>query len=314
MVVAEEEMHNLTQSCRSAVGSQPYNKYLAPRMMFLQLGEARAHRNVVEAYRATRMSKEEQVLATTTGNMLEYDMINDVDHEIDPEMVTNSKDKVKIWGYMMTQYNLKAGLGKFGKKSTSAAMEEFMQLHIMDMWRAMDPSKLSQEERMQALSSLMYLKEKQSGKVKGQACLNGAPQRAYISKEEAALPTVSTESTFIATAIAAKERRWVQCYNVPSAFVNTEVNKDVLMALKGELTGMMEQIKPQIYRKNITVDKKPIREATESAIWTDEGKPTLLQKITKRIGGIRAGCEPVRPVHSEYGNKVRKVSHGDLAR
>jgi hypothetical protein len=109
---------------------------------------------------------------------------------------------------------------------------------------------------MQALSSLMFLKEKQSGKVKGQACLNGVPQRAYIPKEEAALPTVSTKLTFITAAIAAKERRSVQCYNLPSAFVNTDVDKDILMVLKGELASMMEQIAPQIYRKHITVDKK----------------------------------------------------------
>jgi hypothetical protein len=37
------------------------------------------------------MSKEERVLATTTGNVLEYDMIDAVDYEIDQEMVTNSK-------------------------------------------------------------------------------------------------------------------------------------------------------------------------------------------------------------------------------
>ena len=79
-------------------------------MTFLQLGEAQAHRSVLEADRLARMSKEEQVLATTTSNVLEYDMINDVDHEIDHEMVINSKDEVKVCGYMMTQYNLKAGL------------------------------------------------------------------------------------------------------------------------------------------------------------------------------------------------------------
>ncbi len=67
------------------VGSQSYDKYLAPRMTFLQLGEAPAYRSVVEANRLARMSKEERVLATTTGNMLEYDMINNVDHEIDWE-------------------------------------------------------------------------------------------------------------------------------------------------------------------------------------------------------------------------------------
>jgi hypothetical protein len=136
-------------------------------MTFLQLGEMRVHRSVLEANRLAIMSKEEQLLATMTGNMLECDMINEVDHEIDHEMVTNSENEVKVWGYMMTQYNLNAGLQKFCKKGASAAMEELRQPHIMDTWRTMDPSKLSQEEWMQALSSLLFLKEKQSGKVKG---------------------------------------------------------------------------------------------------------------------------------------------------
>jgi len=88
---------------------------------------------------------------------------------------------------------------------------------------------------MRVLSSLLFLKEKRMGDVKGRACINGAPQRAYISKEEAASPTVSTESTFITATIAATEKRKVQCYDVPSAFVNTEVGKDVIMVFKGDL-------------------------------------------------------------------------------
>ncbi len=60
-----------------------------------------------------------------------------------------------------------AGLQQFGKKGALAAMEELTQLHIMDTWRVMDLSKLRGEEWMQALSSLLFLKEKQSGKLKG---------------------------------------------------------------------------------------------------------------------------------------------------
>ncbi len=103
----------------------------------------------------------------------------------------------------------------------------------------MDPSKILREERMKVLSSLLFLKEKRMGKVKGWACINGAPQRACISKEEAASPTVSTKSTFITAAIAASKRRKVGCYNILSAFVNTDVDEDVLMVLKGELVDMM---------------------------------------------------------------------------
>ncbi len=55
---------------------------------------------------------------------------------------------------------------------------------------------------------------------------------------------MSTDSTFIAGAIAASERRKVRCYDVPSAFVNTDVDKDVLMVLKRKLVEMMIQLAP----------------------------------------------------------------------
>ena len=109
---------------------------------------------------------------------------------------------------------------------------------------------------MKALSSLLFLKEKQTGKIKGRACINGAPQRAYIPREEATSPTVSTESTFITASIAAHEHRKVKCYDIPSAFVNTAVDKDILMVLKSNLAEMMVQIAPQVYRKYVTVDRK----------------------------------------------------------
>ena len=109
---------------------------------------------------------------------------------------------------------------------------------------------------MKALSSLLFLKEKQTGKIKGRACINGALQWAYIPKEEAVSPTVSIESTFITASIAAHEHRKVRCYDIPSAFVNTDVDEDVLMVLKGGLAEMMVQITPQVYRKYVTVDRK----------------------------------------------------------
>ncbi len=135
-------------------------------------------------------------------------------------------------------------------------MKELTQLHVMDTWTSMDPTKLMTEERMEVLSSLLFLKEKQTGTIKGWAWINGAPQCGYIAKENAALPMVSSKSTFITASIAAKEKRMVRCYNVPSVFVNTDVNEDMLMVLKGELAEMMVQIAPQIYQKYIMMDKK----------------------------------------------------------
>ncbi len=141
---------------------------------------------------------------------------------------------------------------------------------------------------------MLFLKEKCTGKIKGQVCLNGAPQCAYIPNEDAALPTVWTESTFITTTIAAKEWQRVRCYNVPSAFVNTDVDKDVLMVLKGELAEMMVQIALEIYRKYVTLDKK--------------GTKILYVKLQKALYGlIRASLLfyfKLRKECEEYGLKV----------
>ena len=172
----------------------------------------------------------------------------------------------------MTKYNLKPGLRKFGARGETAAISELTQLHVMDTWTVMDPTKLTREDRTKALSSLLFLKEKRCGTIKGRACVNGAPQRAYIPKEDTASPTVSTESIFITSAIAASEKRHVRCYDIPSAFVNTDVDENVLMVLRGELAEMLVLIAPQIYRKHIAIDKK--------------GTPILYVKLQKALYGL----------------------------
>jgi hypothetical protein len=125
------------------------------------------------------MTKEERFMAITAINALATDMVDDATHVNNPELVSSLEEEMMLWGYMMMQYNLKAGLWKFGDKAKTVAMEEMMQLHIMDTWKAMDPAKLSWEEQVQVLSLLLFLKEKRTEKIKGRACLNEAPQQAY---------------------------------------------------------------------------------------------------------------------------------------
>jgi hypothetical protein len=166
------------RACRGVVGNQPYNSY-APQTTFLQLGTVRAHRSVFEASQLGRMTKEEQLLATTASTSLK-EMVDDVTHDIDRDFGIMSEDKMIVWAYLMVQYNLKPGLRKFGSRGEEAVVKELSQLHIMDTQTPMEASKLSREQRMCALSLLLFLKEKWSGDIKGRACINGAPQRAYI--------------------------------------------------------------------------------------------------------------------------------------
>ena len=89
-----------------------------------------------------------------------------MEHDQDSELVTQSEDEMAVMKYLLTQYNLEAGLGHFGEKGFAAAKVEIIQLHVMDTWVPEDPAMLSRAEKVRALSSLMFLKEKSSGKVK----------------------------------------------------------------------------------------------------------------------------------------------------
>ncbi len=120
-----------------------------------------------------RLANKEQLLATTTSDD-KCDMINDAMHKVDPALTTELEGRIKVWGYLMMQYNhLKLGLSKFGERGTAAVVKELIQLHLMDTWRAINPTKLSREQWMQALLSLLFLNKKQIGDVKGHACING---------------------------------------------------------------------------------------------------------------------------------------------
>jgi hypothetical protein len=281
----DEARRYLLRARRGVVGNQPYDSY-APQTTFLQLGTVGAHRSVLEASQLAQMTKEEQLLAMTASMSLK-EMVDDVMHDIDRDLCMTSEDKMRVWAYLTVQYNLKQGLRKFGSRGEEAAVKELSQLHIMDTWTPMEASKLSREQRMRALSLLLFLKEKQMGDIKGQACINVVPQRAYIPKEDAASLTVSTESMFITATIAAKERRKVQCYDVPSAFVNTNVDEDAIMVLNGELADMMIQIAPEVYRRYMMVDRK--------------GTKVLYVKLQKALYGLmRASLLFYRKLRKEF--------------
>jgi hypothetical protein len=198
-------------------------------------------------------------------------------------------------------------------------VKELTQLHIMDTWIPIAADKLSREQRMRALSSLLFLKEKWTGDIKGLACINGASQRAYIPKEDAASLTVSTESTFITAMIAASKGRRIRCYDVPSTFVNTDVDEDVIIVLKGELADMMIQNAPDIYRTYITVDRKGMRilyvklqKALYGLMWASLLIYRKLRKEFEQYGLVVNPYDPcVANMEMKSGKQLTVVWHVD---
>ena len=177
-----------------------------------------------------------------------------------------------VLGVILTQYSLKKGLKKFEGRAEEAVEKELNQFHDLRCFDPVDPSTLTRQDRVEALSSLMFLKEKRTGEIKARGCVNGSKQREYIKKEDATSPTVSLESLFIIASINAFENRKVATFDIPGAFLHTETDEDVIMALEGPLAELMVKVDPKIYRKHITTNKK--------------GKALLYVKMNKAVYGM----------------------------
>jgi len=116
------------------------------------------------------------------------------------------------------------------------------------------------------------MKQKRDGRIKTRSCVNGSSQRNYISKEDAASPTVGTDNGFITGAINAHEGRDVMTFDIPGAFVTTKTDEYVIMTLRGHLCEIMTRIDPKLYCKYITKDKK--------------GNPVLYVQLYKSLYGL----------------------------
>ena len=159
------------------------------------------------------------------------------------------KTKTKGHSHLVT-YSLQRGLKKFGRPGFDSAKSEMQQLHDRDCWKPISVSTLSVSERAKALESLMFLVEKKSGKIKSRHCANGSKQREWINSDEAASPTVMTESVMLTATIEAEEKRDVATFDIPNAFIQTHVDERdsqgdrIIMKIKGAMIDMLVEIDP----------------------------------------------------------------------
>jgi hypothetical protein len=158
--------------------------------------------------------------------------------------------------YAMTQYSLKMGLHKFKSKAEEAVSKELMQLHLKDTFIPKDEGELTDAQKKGALESLMLLKEKRDGSIKGRACADGRKQHEGATKGNTTSPTISLEVVLITSTINAFEGRDVTIVDVLGAFLTADMDEDVFMCLRGPLTEIMVKPAPEIYHKYVYVGPK----------------------------------------------------------
>ena len=167
------------------------------------------------------------------------------------------------------QVNVKEGIKRYGDRAVEAVIKEYAQLDEKGTFEPKDPSKLTSEQKVEALNLITIVKEKRRGKIKERACADGRKQRRYISKEEASAPTIQMESLFLSLLINAKEGRDVATADVVGTYLLTDMHDYTLVKVVGDSATIMCKVNDK-YRKYIT---------------TEKGKPVLYLKLRKALYG-----------------------------
>jgi hypothetical protein len=94
-----------------------------------------------------------------------------------PRDYSHMHSHATIMHHAMTQYSLKKGLKKFQKVGEAAVSNELKQLHMRETFTPQHSNDLSDSQKQKALESLMFLKEKRDGTIKGRACADVRKQR-----------------------------------------------------------------------------------------------------------------------------------------
>ena len=89
------------------------------------------------------------------------------------------------------QFSLKADLKKYGNPGYKASVKDLTQIHDMTTFIPLDPKKLTIEDIIKALSSLMFLVVNWYGTIKARTCAGGSKQRRddIYNKHDYSSPT-----------------------------------------------------------------------------------------------------------------------------
>ena len=111
-----------------------------------------------------------------------------------------------------SQYRFHKGMKGFADEGREATKQELYEnLLGMKAVTMIGPCDLDEDLCINALTYLMFLKRKRTGKVKARGCADGRPQQDYIDSKEASSPTVFIYALMACCAISSSEN-WTRLY------------------------------------------------------------------------------------------------------
>ena len=153
--------------------------------------------------------------------------------------------------------SLNQGIKKYGDRAIGGMTKELRQMHMRKSFIPRHKHSLTAEEKKRMCRAVNQIKEKKSGEIKGRTCADGRFQRNYISKEDSASPTASTDAVILTAVMEAKEERRVITLDIPNAFIQTHVEdkeERIILILEGLAVELLCQIEPA-YIPYVTIER-----------------------------------------------------------
>lgn len=170
------------------------------------------------------------------------------------------------------QMSFNRGQKLFGERAIAAMVKEYKQMDDMKVLGGVCPDTLTREQKHKALRAVNLIKQKRNKKIKGRMCANGAPHRKFVPREEAHSKTLSQEALVASLMIDSHEDRAVGVFDIPGAYLQTNMPDDkfALLKLEEQFVDIMCSINPEY----------------EQYVRMENGKKTLYLRILKAIYGM----------------------------
>ena len=185
-----------------------------------------------------------------------------------------------VVGLVLAQvYSLRKSTELFGEKAEHATMTELSQVDDFEAYRPLHKHELSEQDRKDALESMIRVTEKRAdeeghSKIKSRMVADGSKHRSYegYEKSDGSSLTARTDSVIMTGVVDAHEGRNIAVIDVENAFLQSENDQRIIMAIRGKKAELLVRLNPELVWPYIWYTKK--------------GVPMLYVQIEKALYGM----------------------------
>ena len=125
-------------------------------------------------------------------------------------------------------------IAKHGNKDIEVLRDEFLQLHDIEVLTPTHKKDLLKQQIKDAPRTMLVIKEKRDGALKGRTSADGSKQCSWYNKVDATSLTANADSVIVTSAIDAFERRVARTGSMKGAFLHVHQDDFTVIRFVGE--------------------------------------------------------------------------------